>query len=161
ILGVDSWRRGGLCPDLIDLLPGNYQFIAQDISNNCRGEALVTIEQDIPTISIDSNTNANCNDPNGHLVIRGVGGAGPYQYSVVPTGTPAGVYSATTAYDLAPGDYDIYVRDANGCESFITQVLAMDNGIPGPIGVDVTNQCSMVTSYILEITAPLTSGLSP
>jgi gliding motility-associated-like protein len=161
ISGPVNVPAGGPFPDLMNLLPGNYQIIARDISNNCRGEALVSIEQDIPTISIDSNTNANCNDPNGHLVVRGVGGTGPYQFSVVPTASPAGSYSVETTYDRAPGIYDIYVRDANGCESFITQEIFMDNGIPGPIGVDVTNQCYMVSSYIVEITSPLTTGLSP
>lgn len=161
IFGPVNVPAGGPFPDLTDLLPGNYQIIAQDISNSCRGEALVAIEQDIPTISIDSNTNANCNDPNGHLVVRGVGGMGPYQFSVVPQSSPAGTYSTDTAHNLIPGFYDIYIRDANGCESFITREIAMDNGIPGPIGVDVTNQCHFVSSYIVEITSPLTTGLSP
>ena len=62
-------------------------------------------------------------------MIRGVGGTGPYQYSVVPTTTPVGAYSGTTDYELAPGDYDVYVQDDSGCSSFATVTISEDPGV--------------------------------
>ena len=161
IITVPSYSGSPYSGQVPNLPPGNYRVLIEDIPTGCTTSAQAMIDQDIPTISIDNNTNANCNDPNGHLVVRGVGGTGPYEFSVVPSSSGAGAYSTDTTYERAPGLYDIYVRDANGCESFITQEIFVDNGIPGPIGVDVTNQCYVVSSYIVEITSPLTSGSSP
>ncbi|PXX28214.1 T9SS type B sorting domain-containing protein [Arenibacter sp. ARW7G5Y1] len=160
ILAPTIMPSAGPYPDLTALNPGNYQIFAEDLTSGCVGEALVSIVQDIPSVSIDSNTNANCIDPDGHLVIRGVGGTGPYQFSVVPTTTPVGAYSATTDYDLSPGDYDIYVQDASGCSSFTTVTISEDPGAAVP-AIDVTNQCFVVASYNVAVTSPLNSGPAP
>lgn len=145
---------------ITNLPPGNYRVLVEDVPTGCTTSAQAIIAQDIPTISVDSNTNANCNDPLGHLVIRGVGGTGPYQYSVVPTTTAAGAYSATTDYDLSPGDYDVYVQDASGCSSFTTVTILEDPGVSAPT-IDVTNQCFVVASYNVEVTGPVNSGPAP
>ncbi|RTE53188.1 gliding motility-associated C-terminal domain-containing protein [Arenibacter aquaticus] len=145
---------------ITNLPPGNYRVLVEDVANGCTTSAEAIIVQDIPSVSIDSNTNANCIDPNGHLIVRGVGGTGPYQFSVVPTAAPEGAYSATTDYDLAPGDYDVYVQDASGCSSSTTVTILEDPGVAVPT-INVTNQCFMVTSYNVEVTSPLNSGPSP
>jgi len=160
IFGPATIPSAGPYPDLTSLNPGSYQIFAEDLTSGCVGEALVSIIQDIPTVSIDSNTNANCNDPDGHLIVRGVGGTGPYQFSVVPTTTAVGAYSTTTNYDLAPGVYDVYVQDASGCESVSTVTISMDPGVPA-LTIDVTNQCFVVTSYNVAVTSPLNSGPAP
>src|SRR5690606_23385231 len=113
-----SVPSAGPYPDITGLPPGNYQIIVEENTSSCRASDLVTIIQDTPSITIDSNTNATCNNPNGQLVIRGVGGTPGYTFAIVTAGNadPAlGDYVATTSYDLAPGFYDIYVRDSRGC----------------------------------------------
>tara|TARA_R110000868_G_scaffold136879_3_gene350095 strand:- start:318 stop:8756 length:8439 start_codon:yes stop_codon:yes gene_type:complete len=145
---------------ITNLPPGNYRVLIEDVPAGCTTSAQAIISQDIPSVSIDSNTNANCNDPDGHLVVRGVGGTGPYLFSVVPTTTAVGAYSATTDYDLAPGDYDVYVQDNSGCSSFRTVTITEDPGVAVPT-IDVTNQCFAVTSYNVAVTSPLNSGTAP
>ena len=143
------------------LTAGDYQIIVVDNATGCSTEELVTISQDIPSVAIDSNTSANCINPNGQLIVRGVGGTGPYSFSVVPTTTAVGAYSATTVYDLAPGNYDVYVQDSQGCGSVLTNVaINQDAGILPPT-VDVTNQCTAVASYTISVTSPLTTGPAP
>ncbi|WP_240938709.1 T9SS type B sorting domain-containing protein [Arenibacter sp. 6A1] len=142
------------------LPPGSYQVLVEDLNSNCTSSAQALIIQDIPTISVDRNTNANCNNPNGRLIVRGVGGTAPYLFSVVPRAKPVETFTAATTYDLPPGDYDIYVQDGNSCVSNMGQTIAMSLGVPTPT-VDVTNQCTAVSSYIVAVTSPLSSGTSP
>ncbi|MEA1785050.1 T9SS type B sorting domain-containing protein [Arenibacter sp. GZD96] len=148
----------GAFPDITGLAPGNYQIIVQDSSTSCQASDLVSIVQDIPSVVIDSNTNANCNNPNGQLVVRGVGGTPGYTFAVVPNLSAApglGAYTATTIYDLIPGNYDIYLRDSQGCNSMLPNVaINMDAGVPNPT-VNVVNQCIAVTNFNVFVTSPL------
>lgn len=164
IFGPSLVPAVGPFPDITGLSPGNYQIIAQDTTTNCRASDLVVIVQDIPSIAIDSNTNANCNNPNGQLVIRGVGGTPGYTFAIVTAGSPApalGVYTATTVYDLAPASYDIYVRDSQGCSAILPNVaISTDPGVSTPT-VNVINQCIAVTNFNVFITSPLSDNLTP
>ncbi|SHJ42056.1 gliding motility-associated C-terminal domain-containing protein [Arenibacter nanhaiticus] len=157
---VPAYTGDPYADQITSLPPGSYQVLVEDLNSNCTSSAQGVIIQDIPTISVDRNTNANCNNPNGQLIVRGVGGTAPYLFSVVPSTTLVGVFTSATTYDLPPGDYDIYVQDANSCESISSQTISMSPGVPTPT-VDVTNQCTAVSSYIVEVTSPLSSGTSP
>ncbi len=128
---------------------------------------------DYPRVDIIDNQNANCNEL-GQLTFRGSGGTpyapgvlpndSPYEYAVVPAGTPpgAGDYGVETTValpgSLAPGTaYDIWVRDARGCE-FQTSatVVQLDPDLPIPTIV-VNNQCITGTppaSFQIDVTMP-------
>lgn len=164
VFGPSIVPSSGSFPDITGLAPGNYQIIAEDTTTSCRASDLVVIVQDIPSIAIDSNTNANCNNPNGQLVIRGLGGTPFYTFSIVIAGSAApalGSYAATTIYDLAPGNYDVYVLDSQGCSSVLPNVVVTtDPGVPNPT-VNVINQCIAVTNFNVFITSPLTTGPAP
>ena len=140
---------------------GNYQIIVQEdtspVNNVCNASALVSITQNLPSITIDSNTNANCNIPTGQLVLRGQGGTPSYTFAVVPANAAApSTLTATNVYDLAPGTYDIYVEDSNGCTSILEDITVAVDPVMAVPTVDVTNQCFAVSNYRIEITAPIT-----
>ena len=164
VFGPSTVPAAGPYSAITGLTPGNYQIIVEETTTSCRASTLVTIIQDIPSIAIDSNTNANCNNPNGQLVIRGVGGTPSYTFAVVMAGNPApalGVYTATTVYDLAAGNYDIYVIDSQGCSAILPNVAVItDPGLPTPT-VNVVNQCIAVTNFNVFVTSPLSSGSAP
>ncbi|PCJ98245.1 MAG: Two component regulator three Y domain-containing protein [Flavobacteriaceae bacterium] len=149
---------------IINGLPaGNYQIFVNDANTSCDAAALVTINQNIPTIVIDDNVPATCNV--GALVtVRGNGGTAPYEYAYVPTGATAPtLFDAATTYEIGgpyPTDYDFYIRDAGGCISFTTITVLQDPGVPLPT-VNVVNQCTAQSDYTVNVTSPLTtpSGL--
>lgn len=142
------------------LPPGNYQILVQDDNTSCDASALVDIITDIPTLVVDNNEPANCNV--GALVtVRGTGGTAAYSFAYVPTGAAApSVFNAQSTYEIAgpfPADYDFYVQDASGCISFTTVTVTEDPGVPTPT-VDVINQCTAVSNYTINMTAPLSTG---
>ena len=142
---------------------GNYQIIVQDDNTSCNASTLVDIVPNVPAIVIDDNQPASCNV--GALVtVRGNGGTPPYGFAYVPTGNPAPVvFTAQTTYEIAgpyPADYDFYVQDSFGCTSFTTVTVTSDPGVPVPT-VDVSNQCTAVANYTIDVTSPLTTGPGP
>lgn len=139
---------------------GNYQIIVNDLNSQCSASDLVLITEDIPNIAIDSNIAATCNT--GALItVRGFGGTAPYEFAYVVTGNPApSTFDPATTYNIPgpyPTTYDFYVRDANGCTSFITATVTEDPGVPVPT-IDVINQCTATSGYQINVTAPLTTG---
>ena len=141
------------------LPPGNYQILVQDDNTSCDASALVDIITDIPTLVVDNNEPANCNV--GALVtVRGTGGTPGYSFAYVPTlSAPPVVFSTQTTFEISgpPADYDFYVQDASGCISFTTVTVTEDPGVPMP-SVDVINQCTAVSNYTINMTAPLSTG---
>ncbi|AWX43290.1 hypothetical protein HME9304_00278 [Flagellimonas maritima] len=142
------------------LAPGNYQILVTDDSTGCSGSTLVFIGFSSPSIIIDNNVAATCN-AGAFVTVRGFGGTAPFTYAFVPTGDPAPTtFSADTTFEVAgpyPGDYDFYVQDANGCTALTTATITQDAGVPTPT-IDVTNQCTAVSGYQIEVTAPLSTG---
>ncbi|QCX01892.1 T9SS type B sorting domain-containing protein [Aggregatimonas sangjinii] len=119
---------------------GEYRVeITQDSDPSCVNNALFTIAG--PSAAITANTDVTpitCVGNDGTIeIIDVLGGWGTYQYyvgTVAPT--VAGDYSATLRFEnLAPGTYEAWVIDSEGCQ---TQV---DNGIllanPTPISADL------------------------
>lgn len=164
IYGPTSVATSGPLLPITNLEPGAYQIsVAEDITG-CAASALFTIIQDIPTTVVDTKTNANCNSPNGQFILRGVGGTGNYVFALVTAGGTAPIstsYSNETTYEVAPGSYDIYVRDANGCGSVLSnQAISIDAGVSAPT-VNVVNQCSAVSSYTIAVTSPLSINTTP
>ena len=97
---------------------GNYAMVAKD-SKGCTGSTNVTIN--VNTISVTSFITAagSCASTNGKIQIFRTGGAGPYTYSI-----DGGTYqSGNTFLNVAPGTYDLYVKDAKACLGVQSGVL--------------------------------------
>ncbi|MEZ2416072.1 T9SS type B sorting domain-containing protein [Muriicola sp. E247] len=139
---------------------GNYQILVEDNNTSCNASTLVDIVPNVPAIVIDNNIPATCNV--GALVtVRGNGGTSPYGFAYVPSGNPApGVFTAQTTYVIPgpyPANYDFYVQDSFGCTSFTTVTVTADPGVPVPT-VDVSNQCTAVANYTIDVLSPLSTG---
>ncbi|MCO5725424.1 T9SS type B sorting domain-containing protein [Robiginitalea marina] len=140
-----------------ETLPGNYQVIVTDLTNDCTDAASVTIDQNLPSIDILAEEPANCN-AFGQFTVQGSGGGGgPYDFAYMAGGatpTPADWTSQTTFVGPA-GTYDVYVRDVTGCTSFaIATIIALDPDLPAPIFV-VENQCDVTaTSFDILVRMP-------
>src|SRR5206468_2090032 len=61
-------------------------------------------------------TNASCGNNNGSVSLHGLGGTGPYTYTWTNPVLPVD----STKSGLAPGNYNVTVKDVNGCQGNIT-----------------------------------------
>ena len=98
-------------PRFRDLQPGNYVIAIEDI-NGCFQEDYAEITEPEKIEVETDKTQTTCPDgEDGSLSISVTGGVGGYEYSL------DGVdYQASGNFDqLAPREYQLYVRDANGC----------------------------------------------
>ena len=142
-----------------ETLPGDYQIIVTNLTDNCTDAVGVIIDQNLPSIDIIREEPANCNSP-GQIVVQGNGGAGgPYEFAYMATGaTPtAGDWTTDTSFIATAGSYDVYVRDVSGCTSFaIATVIQLEPNLPAPTFV-VDNQCDPTsTSFDIIVTVPNT-----
>ncbi|WP_350290910.1 T9SS type B sorting domain-containing protein [uncultured Croceitalea sp.] len=142
-----------------DTLPGNYQVVVTNQTDNCNDGALVTINQNLPALFILTEEPANCN-ADGQITVVGSGGAGgPYEFAFGLTGfDPTGLYSTTTTYTGAAGNYDIYVRDAAGCTSFDIATIIQQQAAPVLNTPIVDNQCDVTaTAFQITVSTPNTT----
>ena len=97
------------------LLAGNYQVVITD-ANGCSTTGNIAIQNlAAPVINNVSQTDITCNGlNNGSLTISANGGTGALQYSIDNGNT----FSSNTSFsNLAPGNYQIIVQDASGCQA--------------------------------------------
>ncbi len=143
-----------------ETLPGNYQIIVTDLTDNCTDATPVVVDQNLPAIVIVSQEPANCN-AFGQITVQGSGGdGGPYTFAYMDTGvTPTpGDYTTETTFVAAAGSYDVYVMDSSGCTSFaIATIINLDPDLPAPT-ISVDNQCD-VTTATFDITVSMPVGV--
>ena len=140
-----------------EIVAGNYQIIVTDLTDNCTAATAITIEQNLPSINIISEQPANCN-AFGQITVQGSGGVAPYTYAITTLGAPEplpAAYSSETTFVAAAGNYDIYVKDSNGCTSFgIGRIINLDPDLPTP-DILVNNQCDITaTTFQIQISMP-------
>lgn len=104
------------------LTPGDYYILVRETdaaSTACSDIFVFRIEEPTPLeLNIISQTNANCNE-NAQIVVRTIGGNGPYSYAYVIDGaaTPT-TFPEGSSFTLNPAinfNWDIYAQDASGC----------------------------------------------
>ncbi|SDN04476.1 T9SS type B sorting domain-containing protein, partial [Kriegella aquimaris] len=131
-----------------NLAPGDYVVIAQD-RNGCFEYIEYTISQ--PTmINVSATTSpeicAGSNDGSISLAISG--GTAPYSTAVNSNVDADFVQGRTELTDLAEGNYILFVRDNNGCETNLT--VTIDPGVNLNAEVIPVYECTgnMPTNYI-------------
>src|SRR5690606_5295225 len=103
-----------------DLPPGTYTLIVEVVGvTQCTVSENFFISEPTPIgINLINNINANCNI-GAQVTVDGTGATPPYEYAFVVDGAAAAGYTSSATAELDPAvslDWDVYVRDANGCE---------------------------------------------
>ncbi|MTI39070.1 hypothetical protein [Fulvivirga lutimaris] len=102
---------------------GSYAVIVTD-AKGCSVELNVTIKNlsgvNLGEIVVND---SGCDTANGAIHVSVSGGAEPYSFSI--NGNPT--QSSNVFTGLAPGDYDVSVKDQTGCE--ITQSVKVQSGV--------------------------------
>ncbi|MCG2459221.1 T9SS type B sorting domain-containing protein [Flavobacteriaceae bacterium F89] len=146
--GTITGAAGGPSPvtTITDLEPGDYiLYFEEATSPFCSNTYPFRILEPTPVIlSLVDQNNANCNS-DAQVTVNASGGTKPYTYAFVQDGAvpAAGDYTGSNYAELDPGintDWDVYVKDVNGCLDQLDVIIAAD---PEPlISAIVTNQCA-------------------
>jgi PKD repeat protein len=127
-----SWSGGGSTATISGKPAGTYTVTVAD-ANQCTATASVNIGQPLTALSATATaTDATCNQANGSVTITATGGAGNYTYNWFGGATGA------TRTNLAPGNYNATVTDANQCTATISVDVASTN-TPFSVSVNTVN----------------------
>uniref|UniRef100_UPI0037521A7B T9SS type B sorting domain-containing protein n=1 Tax=Flavobacterium sp. TaxID=239 RepID=UPI0037521A7B len=148
------------------LLAGNYTVqVTETASPFCvKISNVVTVASPSQvSLSLASNVNANCNS-GAQVTVIGSGGTPAYTYAFVQNGfiPVLADYTASNTAVLNPAtntQWDVYVKDANGCFTFIDVTIATDVLPTVTLPTFASDQCTSTgTSYTFTATG---TGLAP
>ncbi|MCB9184823.1 MAG: choice-of-anchor L domain-containing protein [Flavobacteriales bacterium] len=145
---------------IISLASGSYTVQATD-ANGCTGSASIILEEPAPLdVQLDildqGGFPVSCNGNDG-IVSLSIAGGTP-QYHIGWTGPDGFTSTALTLSDLAAGDYELTVIDANGC--MVTESFSL--AAPEPIAAAFTftsNTCPTDAAASIDLT--VTGGGAP
>jgi gliding motility-associated-like protein len=134
-----------------NLLPGNYDVVARDADGCVSPAVVVTVGSALAFTPTATGTDATCSGVNdGSITVTAEGGGtGPYTYSS-DNGATFGVNPMT---GLAPGTYDVVVRDANGCLSNAVSVTINSGLVFTPTATATDATCSGLNDGTITVTA--------
>ncbi|PLX24527.1 MAG: hypothetical protein C0599_02070, partial [Salinivirgaceae bacterium] len=152
-----TWQPG----NVFNLPDGTYNMVARD-GNNCESAPLEVVITEPTQVTHSVNiTDALCNgDANGAIEVTAAnGGNGTYEFAI--DGAWTGIIANPHTFNgLAAGNYDIQVRDGDGCLSVETTETVNQ---PDPInfGTDVTTvSCNGGSDGEIEV-INVTGGTAP
>ncbi|PXY38661.1 hypothetical protein DMB65_21820, partial [Flavobacterium cheongpyeongense] len=151
--------------DLTGLGTGPYVIVVIDEVTGCDATATVTVGQPNPlTLTEVSNINANCNNGAQVTVLAG-GGTPAYTYAFVANNVApvAADYTSSASAVLpftapAPNDYDVWVKDSNGCTFKLDIVINED---ASPVIVMPAAQCFVGTAFTIDLSVGQTVSKLP
>ncbi|TPD68609.1 SprB repeat-containing protein, partial [Flavobacterium microcysteis] len=142
-------------PQFPGLGAGIYSITITDGWNCDLTTPTLTITEPTPLQAfLSANSNMTCLTQ-AEIIVSGSGGTPPYQFSADGIS-----YSNTSVYNVGPGTYQYYVRDANGCQAVLTNQVTI---LPVPalqLNLDLSSasiNCSGESTA--AITANATGGL--
>ena len=93
-------------------LPAGIYFVIVKDANECKDDIEVTLESGDTDLAAtaESTADTQCFEDNGVIQIEATGGQAPYQYNIGEGFTTTGSFMF-----LAPGDYEVVVKDAVDC----------------------------------------------
>ncbi|RKS15803.1 T9SS type B sorting domain-containing protein [Flavobacterium sp. 120] len=135
ISGAITGTAGGpISGTITSLPPGDYLLkVTESTGTLCSAIIPFSITQPLQVLasSITAQVNANC-DLGSQITLTTTGGTGPYEYAAgAPGFTPIagdfGTSNVLTLNYVAPGNWDIVVRDANDCRVTIPVTISKDD----------------------------------
>jgi gliding motility-associated-like protein len=151
------------------LAAGIYSVqITQTAYPQCVGESnFVTIDAPEPlALQLLDTVNANCNMANAVVTVQATGGTAPYEYgaSVSGAGVPA-TFPFDNTVELDPTvslNWDIYVRDANGCIIDAPIAVTIDTDTSPDISLAIADECAAQGSFAIVVSLDaVNTGVSP
>jgi len=147
-----SWSNGATTEDLVGIAAGTYSVTVTD-ANNCTAASSINLSQPQPISISASSVNAACNGGNnGSIQLTVSGGFAPYSYLWSNSETTQNLSN------LAPGNYDVTVTDANSC----TATQSFTISAPVALAVSTTGTDADCALGILgSVDATVSGGSTP
>ncbi|MFH6773149.1 hypothetical protein, partial [Gaetbulibacter aestuarii] len=140
---------------LTNISEGDYIIRVTD-ANGCTATTNLSLTPSTPlTATIDTNSDFCYDASNGStLIVNASGGQAPYEYS-----NNGGAFgSSNTFSNLAPGTYDIVVRDAYGCTYNVPTQTIKDQLI---VSVNITKGLDCSATPEATISGTISGGTAP
>jgi len=123
--GGSSWKNNGT---FNNLAPGQFEIAIRNSNGTCEIFENQEIELDYPPspaiANINSEQPSDCGTDDGSISISAANGTGSFQYSI---DGGSSWKNNGTFNNLAPGQFDIAIRNSNGtCEIFENQEVELD-----------------------------------
>ncbi|MDO1500468.1 T9SS type B sorting domain-containing protein [Winogradskyella maritima] len=114
-------------PVFTDLGPGTYTVTVEDGLNCSFTTPQVIIDEpDQILASLVLETSPTCTTGSS-LTLSASGGTGSYEYSNTASfATVIGSFTTSVTFDVTPGTYNYYVRDANACISMVSNSISVE-----------------------------------
>jgi guanyl-specific ribonuclease Sa len=137
-----------------NLVAGTFTSYVKD-ANGCINQITIVISPLIPLNTIITKTDVNCKGNNdGSITVNANGGQAPLNYSI-DNGVTYVVSNTFT--NLAPGAYNIKVKDALNCTSSMTTTIV--EPIPLSITAAITKTIDCINNATVTLTA--SGGTAP
>jgi gliding motility-associated-like protein len=148
-------------PVFTGLGKGTYSITVSDGFNCTATSTDIVITEPaevIPSLVVAASQTCNTQ---ATLTLSAVGGTAPYEYSTdAAFATLIGSFTNPVTFPVPVGTYQYYVRDANGCVSFISNEVKIDPLLPLEMKVDKDNAVVKCTGEATGvIMAEATGGL--
>lgn len=125
--------------DIALLCIGSYTVIVTD-NNGCTAEIITPITEPTPVTANTNTTPAGCTSNDGSATVVPSGGTPGYTFDWQPGGQ-----TGATANNLAAGNYDVTVTDANGCtvtaNATVGQITSVAINITGSTNATCSGAC--------------------
>ncbi len=109
-----------------------------------------------PTITLASKTNTGCGTSNGIITVSGSGGKGSLRFNI-----SGGTFqSGTTFNNLAPGNYEIGVKDSLGCISTLSVNINSGTSYNTSVKSVIQANCAISSCHVAGGQSPNLSTLS-
>lgn len=126
---------------------GDYTLIVTNLDNGCTDEATVPVIENLPIGELESRE-PPCIDELGDITITSVNdGTPPYEYSF---DNGVSFSSSNVAQNLSPGNYDVIIKDAKGCEYF--EQIFIPAGLDPVLTMEAQVELELGETYQANIT---------
>ncbi|MBK0369662.1 T9SS type B sorting domain-containing protein [Flavobacterium agrisoli] len=126
-------------PVFANLGAGTYSITVNDGWNCTVESAPVTIAEPTEVVpSLAVTRTQTCNTLT-QLTLTATGGTAPYTYSTDNVTYSAATFSSTVSFEVTPGVYHYYVKDANGCVDFISNDIEVPTLEPLVVDLNIEN----------------------
>ena len=116
INGGSSWQSSAS----FNVSAGNYSIMVRDL-NNCISTRNITMTEPAVLAAFSGNSNATCDGGNnGRITVIATGGNSNYLYAL-----DGGSYQSSNIFNVAPGNYTVYVKDDLGCSTTFTTTVGL------------------------------------
>ena len=151
------WSNGETTATATMLAAGTHSVTVTD-ANGCMTSCDVVVSENAElTCSLEETRSILCNgDLTGELTLTAFGGAGFYEYSL--DGAPFQISHIFSG--LAAGDYNVIIRDANGCTNICAATIEEPEGLSCTAITTAITDCGIADGTITVSTLGGTAGFT-